>query len=78
MLSGKWHLGLKPENGPSKRGFDRAFALLPGTTNHWGYEPQIETAMDFFTRIPVLYTEDNKRKVMCGTCLCRKSKLMLW
>lgn len=64
LMSGKWHLGLKPENGPSQRGFDRSFALLPGCTNHFGFEPQFENPMDFFIRIPVLYVEDGKRKVM--------------
>ncbi|CAK7199488.1 hypothetical protein SEUCBS139899_002168 [Sporothrix eucalyptigena] len=63
FMSGKWHLGLKPENGPSQRGFDRSFALLPGCTNHFGFEPQFDKPMDFFTRIPVLYVEDGKRKV---------------
>lgn len=63
-MSGKWHLGLKPENGPSARGFDRSFALLPGCTNHFGFEPQFENPMDFFVRIPVLYAEDGKRKVI--------------
>ncbi|OQV05801.1 hypothetical protein CLAIMM_10471 [Cladophialophora immunda] len=64
LMSGKWHLGLKPENGPSQRGFDRSFALLPGCTNHFGFEPQFENPMDFFIRIPVLYAEDGKRKVI--------------
>jgi arylsulfatase A-like enzyme len=41
LMSGKWHLGLKPENGLSARGFDRSFALLPGCTNHFGFEPQM-------------------------------------
>lgn len=64
LMSGKWHLGLKPENGPSARGFDKSFALLPGCTNHFGFEPQFEDPMNFFVRIPVLYAEDGKRKVM--------------
>jgi hypothetical protein len=64
LMSGKWHLGLKPENGPSARGFDRSFALLPGCTNHFGFEPQFDNQMDFFVRIPVLYVEDGKRKVI--------------
>ncbi|GFZ51561.1 Uncharacterized sulfatase [Saitozyma sp. JCM 24511] len=56
LISGKWHLGLKPENNPASRGFDRSFALLPGCSNQcvqsrreslrvaeedsYGYEPQ--------------------------------------
>ena len=29
LMSGKWHLGLTPDRFPSRRGFDRSFALLP-------------------------------------------------
>lgn len=36
FISGKWHLGLKKEYGPAKRGFGRSFALLPGCANHYG------------------------------------------
>lgn len=55
LISGKWHLGLKPENNPAARGFDRSFALLPGTSNHYGYEPQFgKDYMNFFVRIPPL------------------------
>ncbi|CAL5874141.1 uncharacterized protein PFLUO_LOCUS8429 [Penicillium psychrofluorescens] len=62
LLSGKWHLGLLPENNPAERGFDRSFALLPGCSNHYGYEPQFgKDYINFFTRIPPLYSEDGKR-----------------
>lgn len=62
LLSGKWHLGLRPENNPAERGFDRSFALLPGCSNHYGYEPQFgKDYINFFTRIPPLYSEDGKR-----------------
>ena len=65
MMSGKWHLGLRPDNNPAARGFDRSFALLPGASNHWGFEPQFNGDSNaFFDRIPVLYTEDNKRSVV--------------
>lgn len=36
IMSGKWHLGLKPEHRPQMRGFDKSFALLPGCANHYG------------------------------------------
>ncbi|KAJ3782438.1 alkaline-phosphatase-like protein [Lentinula aff. detonsa] len=59
LLSGKWHLGLKPAYIPDKRGFDRSFALLPGCSNHYGWEPQFgEGMIKHFERIPPLYTED--------------------
>ena len=37
LMSGKWHLGLKAEQGPAARGFQRSFALLPGCSNHYGW-----------------------------------------
>jgi arylsulfatase A-like enzyme len=61
LMSGKWHLGLRPDTNPAARGFDRSFTLLPGCSNHWGYEPQFEPyKLGFFDNIPVLYTEDGK------------------
>lgn len=60
LISGKWHLGLKPEYLPSKRGFDRSFALLPGCANHYGWEPQFADSdmIEFFERNPPLYVRD--------------------
>lgn len=65
-MSGKWHLGFKMNNNPSQRGFDRSFALLPGATNHWGFEPQFQgnDKVDFIARIPVLYCEDGQKRVV--------------
>ncbi len=34
-MTGKWHLGLQPDHGPSARGFDRSFALLQGGGSHF-------------------------------------------
>ncbi|KAL0578679.1 hypothetical protein V5O48_003299 [Marasmius crinis-equi] len=62
LLSGKWHLGLKPDYLPDKRGFDRSFALLPGCSNHYAWEPQFgEDMLRHFERIPPLYAEDGKK-----------------
>lgn len=36
LHSGKWHLGLKPEQDPHARGFQYSFTLLPGSHNHFG------------------------------------------
>lgn len=33
--SGKWHLGDEPRYGPSHRGFQESFALLPGGASHY-------------------------------------------
>ncbi|CEL03757.1 hypothetical protein ASPCAL04903 [Aspergillus calidoustus] len=39
VMSGKWHLGLRSSQGPWERGFQKAFAMLPGCSNHYGWEP---------------------------------------
>jgi len=43
LLAGKWHLGLTPEHSPHNRGFERSFAHLPACSNHYAYEPQLQT-----------------------------------
>lgn len=35
LFSGKWHLGLTPEQDPSRRGFQNSFVLLQGAHNHF-------------------------------------------
>jgi arylsulfatase A-like enzyme len=35
----QWHLGLRAQQGPWNRGFQKAFAMLPGCCNHYGWEP---------------------------------------
>ncbi|KAJ5749000.1 uncharacterized protein N7511_010696 [Penicillium nucicola] len=42
LMSGKWHLGMTKEIAPCSRGFDKNFSLLPGASNHYNYEPQLE------------------------------------
>jgi len=34
-MAGKWHLGEKPEQWPTARGFERDFTLLQGAGSHW-------------------------------------------
>jgi len=36
LLSGKWHLGLAPDQDPQARGFQRSFTMLHGSHNHYG------------------------------------------
>ena len=54
-MSGKWHLGLKPDQIPHARGFERDFSTLVGGGSHfddrWNVEWQIP-------KMP--YTEDGK------------------
>src|SRR5690606_21491434 len=44
MMSGKWHLGIKEESPPAKRGFERSFALIQGEHNHFGMDQTPQTA----------------------------------
>lgn len=36
LLSGKWHLGLRPQDDPHARGFQNSFTMLQGSHNHYG------------------------------------------
>lgn len=42
IMSGKWHLGLKPERPPYARGFARSLALFPACSSHWNWQPDEE------------------------------------
>lgn len=42
MITGKWHLGATKETSPFARGFDKGLAYLPGSGNHYNYEPQFK------------------------------------
>lgn len=35
-MTGKWHLGMRPEHDPSTSGFERSFVLLQGGGDHFG------------------------------------------
>jgi arylsulfatase len=39
-MVGKWHLGYRPEEWPSARGFEHSFAQIEGAMNYYGYGPQ--------------------------------------
>ena len=44
FIAGKWHLGMKPDQGPDKRGFDKSFVMLPGAGDHFsdrGFNPRL-------------------------------------
>jgi arylsulfatase len=38
----QWHLGMRKEHGPWARGFKKSFTMLPGCSNHYGWEPVLE------------------------------------
>jgi len=54
LLSGKWHLGLAPEQDPSQRGFQSSFALLQASHNHFGLQVSPDPRRGF------TYREDGK------------------
>ncbi|RSH83797.1 hypothetical protein EHS25_005412 [Saitozyma podzolica] len=60
--SGKWHLGARPEAGPWARGFQKAFSMIPGCCNHFGWEPILETG---YAGMPIggrpVHAEEGKR-----------------
>ncbi|KAH8666933.1 alkaline-phosphatase-like protein [Xylariales sp. PMI_506] len=60
LMSGKWHLGLQPEQAPPARGFDRSFALLPGGASHYAYEPRREDGTPVFSHWASLYYEGER------------------
>jgi arylsulfatase len=54
-MVGKWHLGLKPDQIPRARGFERDFSTLVGGGSHFADRWNIEW------QIPIMpYTEDGK------------------
>lgn len=54
--SGKWHLGVKPEQDPHARGFQTSFALLQGGHNHFGDQVAAKPGDPGYT-----YTENGKQ-----------------
>lgn len=52
--AGKWHLGDEPRYGPSQRGFQESFALMPGGASHYADARPLHPAE------PTLYVHDGK------------------
>lgn len=48
LMSGKWHVGNKPEQWPVARGYDKSFALVGGTSNYFYPHPFKLRETDFF------------------------------
>jgi arylsulfatase A-like enzyme len=44
-MAGKWDMGVPAEYTPDKRGFDRSFALLNGSADHFEVAPAMEGVM---------------------------------
>lgn len=47
FMSGKWHVGERPQDWPRKRGFDRYYGLISGASSFYEITPQ-EKAKRFF------------------------------
>lgn len=65
IISGKWHLGLLPNQLPAQRGFQKSYSLLPGCANHFGWEPHLndptEEVPQFFKfTVAALHVEGNE------------------
>ncbi|VVO30840.1 arylsulfatase [Pseudomonas fluorescens] len=54
-MVGKWHLGMKDEQGPQVRGFDKSFVLLDGGATHFAPQPGSELRVE-----KVSYREDGQ------------------
>jgi arylsulfatase len=56
MMSGKWHLGKRPEEWPARRGFDRSFVQIDGAMNYYGGDsgdgPRARMALDDKPYVP--------------------------
>ena len=52
MMSGKWHLGASLELGPESRGFDDAFVIANGISNHFRQERIVGFKVDEITKAP--------------------------
>lgn len=55
LMTGKWHLGNRPELQPTAHGFDRAFVLSQGGADHFGAGQNGGPALQ-----PATYTEDGR------------------
>lgn len=58
-LFGKWHLGIQPEHGPLRHGFEHFFGILPGAADYVDHRP-VNRSRDIFWKRdqPRLYFND--------------------
>jgi arylsulfatase len=56
LMTGKWHLGMKPGQGPETQGFEQSYAMLPGAGNHY-------TDQGLFPFLPVTPYRENGKPV---------------
>ena len=51
-MAGKWHLGASLDSGPESRGFDDAFVIANGISNHFKQEMIVGFKVDEITKAP--------------------------
>ena len=51
-MSGKWHVGEKPQYWPRQRGFDRYFGLISGASHYFYMSPDRQMAFDDTPYLP--------------------------
>ena len=52
MMTGKWHLGASIDKGPESRGFDDAFVIANGISNHFKQERIVGFETNTITKAP--------------------------
>ena len=60
LMSGKWHLGVEPDQDPFRRGFERTFASLPAGNNHFGKTASLAKSAEMQKVTQFSYTENGK------------------
>jgi arylsulfatase len=60
IMSGKWHLGVEPDQDPFQRGFERTFASLPAGNNHFGVTVSLAKSAQAKKITQFTYTENGK------------------
>ena len=48
-MAGKWHLGMKPEDNPHRKGFEHSYVLLPGAGNHFSNQSALSKGHSVYT-----------------------------
>lgn len=71
-MSGKWHLGSRPEWGPAKYGFDRGYGTMTGAADPWTHKYRKGPYEDTWHRDGVLFREEgNATELVAAEALRR-------
>lgn len=61
FMAGKWHLGLKPEDNPARKGFEKSFVTLEGGANHFSNRLLFPDSPELTYGDKSLYTENGEK-----------------